>query len=79
MDGNTFYFEWEVSLMQWLQSWLGTVGIAIASFFTMFGEDLICVAIIGFLYWCWDKELPAVRRDAEWYDQKYLHAAQTVF
>ena len=57
MDGNTFYFEWEVSLMQWIQSWLGTVGIAIASFFTMFGEDLICVAIVGFLYWCWDKEL----------------------
>ena len=57
MDGNVFYFEWEVSLMQWIQSWLGTVGVAIASFFTMFGEDLICVAIVGFLYWCWDKEL----------------------
>ena len=57
MYGNTFYFEWEVSLMQWIQSWLGTVGVAIASFLTMFGEDLICVAIVGFLYWCWDKEL----------------------
>lgn len=40
-----------------IQSWLGTVGVAVATFFTMFGEDLICVAIIGFLYWCWDKEL----------------------
>lgn len=57
MIGNTFYFEWEVSLIQWLQSWIGTVGIAIASVFTMFGEDLICVAIVGFLYWCWNKEL----------------------
>ena len=57
MEGNTFYFEWEVSFIQWLQSWLGSVGIVIASVFTMFGEDLICVAIIGFLYWCWDKEL----------------------
>ena len=57
MVGNTFYFEWEVSLIQWLQSWIGTVGVAIASAFTMLGEDLICVAIIGFLYWCWDKEL----------------------
>lgn len=57
MEGNTFYFEWEVSLMQWLQSWIGTVGIAIATVFTMLGEDLICVAIVGFLYWCWDKEL----------------------
>ena len=57
MEGNTFYFEWEVSLIEWLQSWMGTVGIAIASAFTMLGEDLVCVAIVGFLYWCWDKEL----------------------
>ena len=57
MYGNTFYFEWEVSLMQWIQSWLGTVGVAIASAFTMFGEDIMCVAILGFLYWCWDKQL----------------------
>ena len=57
MNGNTFYFEWEVSMMQWIQSWLGTVGVTIASAFTMLGEDLVCVAIVGFLYWCWDKEL----------------------
>ena len=57
MEGNTFYFEWEVSLIQWIQSWIGTVGVAIATAFTMLGEDLICVAIVGFLYWCWDKEL----------------------
>lgn len=57
MDGNTFYFQWEVSLIEWIQSWIGTVGVAIATFFTMFGEDLICVAIVGFLYWCWDKKL----------------------
>ena len=57
MEGNTFYFEWEVSLIEWLQSWMGTVGIAIASAFTMLGEDLVCVAIVGFLYWCLDKEL----------------------
>ena len=57
MNGNTFYFEWEVGLIQWIQSWLGTVGVAIASAFTMLGEDMICVAIIGFLYWCWDKQL----------------------
>ena len=57
MGGNTFYFESEVSLIEWIQSWLGTVGIAIASVFTILGEDLVCVAVIGFLYWCWDKEL----------------------
>ena len=56
MGGNTFYFEWEVSLMEWIQSWLGTVGVAIASAITMLGEDLVCVAVLGFLYWCWNKE-----------------------
>jgi undecaprenyl-diphosphatase len=56
MNGNVFYFEWEVSLIQWIQSWLGTVGVTIASVLTIFGEDLICIAVIGFLYWCWDKE-----------------------
>ena len=33
--GNTFYFEWEVGLMQWIQSWLGPVGTAIASVFSL--------------------------------------------
>ena len=56
MNGNVFYFEWEVSLMEWIQSWLGTVGVTIATVFTYFGEDLTCIAVIGFLYWCWDKE-----------------------
>lgn len=57
MVGNVFYFEWEVSLIEWIQSWLGTVGVTIASAFTMLGEDLVCVALLGFLYWCWNKEL----------------------
>lgn len=57
MIGNTFYFEWEVALIEWFQSWIGNAGVTIASAFTMLGEDLICVAVIGFLYWCWDKKL----------------------
>ena len=54
--GNTFYFEWEVALMQWIQSWLGPVGTVIASVFSEMGEQLVCVAVLGFLYWCWEKE-----------------------
>ena len=54
--GNTFYFDWEVQLMQWIQSWLGPVGTAIASVFSEMGEQLVCVAVLGFLYWCWEKE-----------------------
>ena len=54
--GNTFYFEWEVALMQWIQSWIGPVGTAIAAVITEMGDQLVCVAVLGFLYWCWEKE-----------------------
>ena len=53
--GNTFFFDWEVSLILWLQAHMGTLGTAIASFVSAFGEELACVAVIGFLYWCFDK------------------------
>ena len=54
--GNTFYFDFEPSLMEWLQNMLGTIGMYIASLFTMFGETLILISILGFMYWCYDKE-----------------------
>lgn len=54
--GNTFYFDWEVSLIVWLQAHLGSFGETLANFFSMFGEEMLMVAIIGFLYWCFDKE-----------------------
>lgn len=55
-SGITFFFDWEVKLIQWIQSWLGPAGTAIASFITLFGEEFFLVAILGFLYWCYDKE-----------------------
>lgn len=54
--GNIFYFDWEVSLMEWLQSLMGDAMVSIASFITIFGEELILVALLGFVYWCYDKE-----------------------
>ena len=53
--GNTFFFNWEVSLILWLQAHMGSFGTSLASFFSAFGEELAGVAIIGFLYWCYDK------------------------
>ena len=53
---NTFYFDWEVSFMEWIQAHLGTFGMYAASFFSVFGEELVCVAVLGLLYWCLDKE-----------------------
>ena len=56
LTGNTFFFDWEVALMVWLQAHLGAAGAAVASFLSMFGETLVCVGVLGFLYWCYDKE-----------------------
>ncbi len=53
---NTFYYDWEVALMEWIQAHLGTLGTYAASFFSVFGEELACVAVLGLLYWCLDKE-----------------------
>lgn len=53
--GNTFFFQWEVSLMIWLQAHMGSFGTSLASFLSEFGEELVCVAVLGFLYWCYDK------------------------
>ncbi len=53
--GNTFFYDWEVSLILWLQAHMGSFGTTLASLLSAFGEELVCVAVIGFLYWCYDK------------------------
>ena len=53
--GNTFYFDFEVTFMVWLQQILGDVGGKIAGFITMLGEETIYVAILGFIYWSLNK------------------------
>ena len=55
-EGRTLYFEWEVLIMSWLQSHMGPAETAVASFFTMFGEELILVILFGLIYWCIDKK-----------------------
>ncbi len=54
--GNTFYFAWEAPVLRWLQSVLGALGAKLAELVTMFGEELIIVAVLGFLYWAYDKK-----------------------
>jgi len=55
--GNTFYFQWEVDLMEAIQSAMGDFAVKIASFITLFGEEYILVAIAGFLYWGLNKNV----------------------
>ena len=54
--GNTFYFDFEPILMEWIQNMLGTIGMHIASLFTMLGEQIVLIAVLAFIYWCYDKE-----------------------
>lgn len=55
--GVTFFFDWEVAFMIWLQSFLGEGFVTMGSFITLFGEQTMLVAIMGFVYWSYDKEL----------------------
>lgn len=56
-QGNTFFFEWEVALQEWLQGMIHSdIATKIVSFMTMFGEELVMIAVLGFLYWCYDKQ-----------------------
>ena len=57
MEGITFYFDWEIWIMKWLQEHTGSFGAALASVITNFGEEMVIIAVLGFLYWCYDKEL----------------------
>lgn len=57
MESNSFFFNWEIVFTEFLQSFESPVLNSIASFFTIFGEELVLVSILGLLYWCYDKEL----------------------
>ncbi len=54
--GNTFYFDFEPDFMIWLQSYMNAFLKTLAIIFTSFGEELVLVVLLGFLYWCYDKE-----------------------
>lgn len=58
MEGYTWAFEFENRLILWLQS-LGQEGSFIyyfMQFFTLFGEEYILIAVIGLVYWGFDKK-----------------------
>ena len=53
-----FYFDWELQLMEWLQAHIGSSGFGfwLLSNLSAFGEQLLLVAVMGFLYWGLNKE-----------------------
>ena len=56
--GRFFFFEWEMQLMEWLQAHIGSEGIGfwLLSNLSAFGEELLLIAVMGFLYWGLNKE-----------------------
>lgn len=55
--GHVFFWTWEILFMEWLQSHLSASVIPIVSALSIFGEEMTMVAILGFLYWSYDKKL----------------------
>lgn len=43
--GNVFYFEWEITLMEWLQGHSNKLMEILAWFFTQFGEEMVLVGL----------------------------------
>lgn len=55
--GNIFCFDWEVSLMKWLQSNMGKAGSILAKIFTYAGSEIAVLAVFLILYFCYKKEV----------------------
>lgn len=55
MVGYTFQFEWEVKLMEWCQNYIPEFAIKLLSFLSNAGDTLCVVAILAFVYLCYDK------------------------
>lgn len=56
-EGNRFFLDWEIALMEWLQAKLSAGAIGALSQLSMFGEELMLIVVMGFFYWCYDKEI----------------------
>ncbi|WP_035769281.1 phosphatase PAP2 family protein [Butyrivibrio sp. NC2002] len=54
--GITFYYSWEIALIEWIQSRMGTFGTSLAGFCSFFGETTIIIVVIGILYWGFNKD-----------------------
>lgn len=47
----------ELEFIKWLQSFRSGFLDVLFQLFTMLGEELVIIAILGFLYWCYDKKI----------------------
>ncbi|MBO5998765.1 MAG: phosphatase PAP2 family protein [Lachnospiraceae bacterium] len=57
LTGTGFSIPAEVAFMEWLQAHIGESAMRLVSAFSMFGEELLLILILGFIYWCRDKKM----------------------
>lgn len=55
--GNVFYFEFEIKIMEWLQSFENVFLTSIAKGFTLLGDEYLMIIILGICYWSFKKDL----------------------
>lgn len=53
--GNTFYFQWEVDLIEWIQNSMGTVGEAAAKLFSFIGGETMSLLLLIIMLFCYKK------------------------
>lgn len=54
--GEVFFYEWEAQLIAFLQNHMNGLLLYLTKFFSLFGNEIVLVAIVGFFYWVWDKK-----------------------
>ena len=55
--GNDFCFAWEIKLMAAIQQHLAPWAVGFFKIITEFGDATFLVAILGFIYWAYNKEM----------------------
>ena len=54
--GNSFYFQWEVDLIAWLQQTMGTAGTAAAKVMSFIGGETFMLLLMIVMLFCYRKE-----------------------
>lgn len=55
--GNVFFFDWEIQLMAWIQSFESGFLTSVATGITLLCDEYFMIFVIGLVYWSIDKQL----------------------
>ncbi len=54
--GQSFYMDWEISLLEWMQKSLGSFGVTLAKVFSTLGSETFTLLILVAVIMCWKKQ-----------------------